>query len=182
MSGFEFIFSVAGLLFGLAVANLATGYADVWRDRARRPIGVLTVLLGLVLILSICHQWLSWWGAREVLTPNPFMIFMTILVGAPFVFLSQAMFPRPSDDWGSHDQYFLEHRHVMLGILAVSPVVSMAFNLIAGNIPDWLRALYYLLTIAIPILLIFFRSRWLQIAGLAALAIFLLIYIVVRFR
>lgn len=182
MSGFEFIFSVAGLLFGLAVANLATGYADIWRDRARRPFGVLTLLLGLVLILSICHQWLSWWAAREMLTPNPFMIFVTILVGAPFVFLSHAMFPRPSDDWGSHDHYFLEHRHVMLGILAVSPVVSMTANLIAGNMPDWLRMLYYVVTIAIPILLMFFQSRRLQITGLATLAVFLLVYILVRFR
>ena len=31
MSGFEFLFSFYSLLLGLAVANVATGFADIWR-------------------------------------------------------------------------------------------------------------------------------------------------------
>ena len=134
MSGFEYLFTFAGLLFGLALANLATGYADVWRDRTRRPIGALTLLLGLVLVLSICRQWLSIWSAHETLDTDAWTILPVLFVAGPFVFLSQAMFPRADDDWGSHDEYYFGHRRVLLGVLLISPLVSLISNLMSEGL------------------------------------------------
>jgi len=182
MSGFEYLFTFAGLLFGLALANLATGYADVWRDRTRRAIGALTLLLGLVLILSICRQWLSIWSARERLDPDAWSIFTVLFVAGPFVFLSQAMFPRADDDWGSHDEYYFGHRRVLLGVLVISPLVSLISNLISEGLAgrDWEFYAYYLVTIGIPAALVVSSRRWLHLFGLVALCLYLLVQIVMR--
>lgn len=181
MSGFEYLFTFAGLLFGLALANLATGYADVWRDRTQRAIGPLTLLLGLVLVLSVCRQWLSIWGAREGLDPNAWTIFIVLFVAGPYVFLSQAMFPRTDDDWGSHDDYYFGHKRVLLGVLVISPLVSLITNLIGGGVAGrhWLFFAYYLVAIGIPAVLVASAKRWLHITGLSALSLSLFAYIVV---
>ena len=53
MSGFEFLFTFFSLLLGLAVANIATDFADMWRERNTRMAGTSTVLLGLFILLSV---------------------------------------------------------------------------------------------------------------------------------
>ncbi len=40
MGGFDFLFSFYSLLMGLAVARVATGFADMWRGRKTMVIGV----------------------------------------------------------------------------------------------------------------------------------------------
>ena len=51
MSGFDFLFSFQSLLLGLAVARVATGFADMWRGRKDIVVGISPILLGL---LSCC--------------------------------------------------------------------------------------------------------------------------------
>jgi hypothetical protein len=180
MSGFEYVFTFASLLFGLAIANIATGFADVWRDRSNWSIGPLTALLGLVLTVSICRQWLSFWGAQNSLEPDALTIFATLFVAAPYVFLGHAMFPRPGDHSGTHDQYYLDHRRVLLGMLMVSPLFSLAFNLLRSNPKNDHFFIYYAVVIGIPTILIPLSRRWLHVAGLGALALYLVAYIFVR--
>lgn len=55
MSGFEYLFTFYGLLLGLAVANVATGFADMWRSREAY------VRAGLPLC-SVCS---SYWRRRS---------------------------------------------------------------------------------------------------------------------
>ena len=50
MNDFEYLFSFYALLLGLSVANVASGFGDMWRERHAMPIGLCTPLLGLVVL------------------------------------------------------------------------------------------------------------------------------------
>lgn len=68
MSAFEYLFTFYGLLLGLAAANVATGFADMWRDRREIAVGVCTPLIALIVLLGAMNLWLSFWRAREAVT------------------------------------------------------------------------------------------------------------------
>jgi hypothetical protein len=105
MSGFEYLFTFYGLLLGLAVANVATGFADMWRGRADTKVGWATPLLGLFIMLGAAQQWVSFWGGRDSLTMGPWELLISIGVAFPYIFVSQGMFPRDQDRWPSLDDY-----------------------------------------------------------------------------
>jgi hypothetical protein len=171
MNGFEFLFSFYSLLLGLAVANVATGFADMWRSRRETAIGTLGALLGLLILFSAAQQWMSCWGARDALTMGPWQILAIIAIALPFVFISRAMFPRDEDEWSSWDDYYIAHRRVLLTILLIPPVVSIWYNFAHGNVPDAWGALYRALQLGVPVLLILCPTRVVHRIGLAAMTI-----------
>jgi hypothetical protein len=168
VNGFEFLFSFYSLLLGLAVANVATGFADIWRGRRETLVGTLTVLLGLLVLFSAAQQWMSFWRGRDSLTMGPWQILVSIAVALPFVFISRAMLPRERDTWRSLDDYYMAHRRVLLAVLLIPAVASISYNCALRNFPDRSEAFYDALRLGIPILLIFWPQRLAQNVGLAA--------------
>jgi hypothetical protein len=171
MNGFEFLFSFYSLLLGLAVANVATGFADIWRSRRETLVGTHTVLLGLLILFSAAQQWMSFWRGRDSLTMGPWQILVSVAVALPFVFISRAMLPRERDTWRSLDDYYMAHRRVLLAVLLVPAVASLSYNCALGNFPDRSEAFYDALRLGVPILLILWPQRLAQSVGLAALII-----------
>ena len=124
MSGFEFLFSFYGLLLGLATANVATGFADMWRDRRQIEVGVCAPLFALIVLLGTMNLWLRFWAQREVIQFDAWTLINMTGVALPFVFLSQAMFPAVGET-RSLEEHYLAHRRVLLVVFAVSPVFSL---------------------------------------------------------
>lgn len=83
MNGTEFLFSFFGLLLGLAIANIATGFGEIWRGRQRWRIGWATPLLGLFVMLAVSQQWLAFWIGRELLDIRPALLLAAVLVAFP---------------------------------------------------------------------------------------------------
>lgn len=171
MNGFEFLFSFYSLLLGLAVANVATGFADIWRGRRETPVGTHTVLLGSLILFSAAQQWMSFWRGRDSLTMGPWQILVSIAVALPFVFISRAMLPREQDAWRSLDDYYMAHRRVLLAVLLIPSVASLSYNCALGNFPDQSEVFYDALRLGVPLLLILWPRRSVQSVGLAALII-----------
>ena len=65
MNAFEYLFSFYGLLLGLAAANVATGFADIWRDRREIAVGVCTPLVAVIVLLGCMNLWLSFWTPAQ---------------------------------------------------------------------------------------------------------------------
>lgn len=175
MSGFEFLFSFYSLLLGLAVARVATSFADMWRGRRETSVGVCPWLLGALILFSAAQQWMSFWGGRAVLTMGPWQILVSISVALPYVFVSQAMLPREQDQWPSLEDYYLTHSRVLLGVLLAPPVVSLLYNCALGNFPDRSNALFDGMRLGVPVLLIVWRKAWIHRLGLAVLTLNLVI-------
>ena len=170
MSGFEFLFSFYSLLLGLAVARVATGLAESWRARAKTSFGASTLLLGLLILLSVAQQWLSFWGARDVLTMGPWEVLTCMGMSLPYIFISQAMLPQEHDNCTDLDDYYLQNRRSLLLALLIPPVVSLAYNVAVQGF-DWGYAIAYVLPVFVPVALAFSRRQWLHRVGLSLLVV-----------
>jgi hypothetical protein len=175
---FNFLFTFYGLLLGLALVNVTMGLADLWRGREDIRLGICGAMLALSILSFAVSQWYLAWGNRQALTVGPWQLLVCLGVTLPFVFVSQAMFPKQTDRWASLDDYYLEHRKVLLIALSVSPAVSVVSNvlLFRGTVTqsDVLRVAF---TILVPIALTWSRNRWVHAAGLLVVSLF---YLLVR--
>ena len=65
MSNFEFVFSLFGLLLGLALAEVLGGFGTAIQSRKKVRIGWLTPLMALLVALDITSFWMIAWSVRE---------------------------------------------------------------------------------------------------------------------
>jgi len=182
MSGFEYLFTFYGLLLGLAIANVATGFADMWRSREDMDPGWTTPLLGLFVLLAAAHQWISFWGGRDSITMEPWTLLISIGVAFPYIFVSQGMFPRQQDKWRSLEEYYAGHSRVLMGALMIPSVASLIYNAARNGLPDGLDAVAYSIRIGIPLALILTRRPLAHRAGLGLLCVWMLFIIFADFR
>jgi hypothetical protein len=180
MSGFEVLFSFYGLLLGLAVSQVTSSFADTWRRRGNWRIGIVPPLLGLFVLLAVAQQWHSFWNARDALNMGPWELLTAMGMALPYIFLSHAMFPVGLDSGGSLEDHYFQQRYVLLGVLLVPPVVSLAYNILAGPPQPFLT---YLEMIGlgqgprwmIPVALIIWRRRWVHVTGMILLCLWMIL-------
>lgn len=183
MSGFEYLFTFYGLLLGLAIANVATGFADMWRSRADMGVGWTTPLLGLFILLAAAHQWVSFWGGRDTITMEPWNLLISIGVALPYIFVSRGMFPRQQDRWRSLEDYYVDHSRVLLGALIIPVMASLIYNAVRNGLPYEVGDFINLaLRIGIPLALMLTRRPLAHRAGLGVLCAWMLFLTFVTFR
>jgi hypothetical protein len=176
MTGFEFLFSFYGLLLGLAVANVTSSFADTWRRRGKWKMGIAPPLLGLFILLAATQQWVSFWAARDSLTMGSWEMLTSMGMALPYIFVSHAMFPVDLNEGGSLEDHYFRQRPILLGALLVPPLVSLSYNILAR--PPLPGFVDYILLIAggygprlaIPVVLLVSRHRWVHWIGMALLS------------
>ncbi|QNE32270.1 hypothetical protein F1C10_10140 [Sphingomonas sp. NBWT7] len=183
MTAFEALFAFYGLLLGLAIAAVVSGFGEQWRRRHLRPIGWLAPLLGAYVLLAATRQWQNFYAARDALTMTPATLFTCLAMALPYTFVAQVMFPAADDAVVDGDTHYLADRRILLGVLMVPPAVSLAFNLVTN--PSFLAkdAVSDILAQPAPLIilaaLIPWRQRAWQIAGLLALIVNRLVVIII---
>ena len=175
MSGFEYIFTFYSLLLGLAVANATNNLAEMWRSQRAVAVGLAPPLLCVFILLAAGQQWMSFWGARENLTLSPNTVLMSIGMALPYIFVSHGMTP-VREGSGSFEEFYIEHRKTLMGVLAAPPVLSAFYNTVKfgigapGDEALWL-GLVVLPRVLIPLGLAFTRSPRLHVIGLTVLIV-----------
>jgi hypothetical protein len=173
VGAFDYLFTFYGLLLGIAVANVAIGFADMWRDCGRIAVGYCPPLLGIAVMLGGMNVWLTMWHIRTDVGVTAWQMLAAIGVAMPYVFVSRAMFPgaeRESEQ--SLEEHYLRHRLLILAVLTIPPVVSLASKVVLDRVWDhgW-EAEWIAARIAMPLLLMPFASRAAQRVGLGAFAL-----------
>ena len=172
MNSFDYLFSFYGLLLGIAVANVAIGFADMWRDCGKIGVGYCPPLLGVIVMLGGMNVWLTMWHVRQDAGVSAWQMLAATGVAMPYVFVSRAMFPGAEKDTErSLEEHYLRHRVLILLILVIPPVVSLVSKILLDQVRDrgwdleWMAA-----RVLIPLLLLPVGSRTGQRIGLAAFA------------
>ena len=173
MSDFEYVVAFYALLLGLAVANVAVGFADMWRERERRPIGWCPPLLAAIVLLAAMNVWLSTWLTHKAVQVDAWQMIAALGICLPYVFVSRAMTPPEGEEIGLEEHY-LKSRMPILLALALPPLVA-AWSKIRldhfqfGAVEEmWMIARFLL-----PVALMFLAGRSAQRIGLAALNVLL---------
>lgn len=167
MSDFEFLFSVFGLLIGLTFIEIAIKFADAIDAHSRRPVGVLTPLLALFVLVDVAGYWLFSWSIRGLLHVRWRTVFVGLAVALIYYLAASMVFPRSErGPWKNLDDHYWARKRGVIGGILVVETATMAWQ--------WTRAIpalndywfwFYQLPYFIPLtLLLFTRSRRVDIA------------------
>lgn len=132
MSGFEFAFSLFGLVLGLAMAEVLAGFVRVLKARTpaaprgtaaqgkkassskavgrKIRIGWLTPVIGGVVVVDLVTAWnLAWLTLQEVSISIPLLVAGMLETGFYFIAAS-LVWPDEAKDWANLDNWFDRHK------------------------------------------------------------------------
>jgi hypothetical protein len=174
MSDFEYVFTFYSVLLGLAAANVATGFADMWRDRRAVEVGFCTPMLAAIVLIATMNLWLRFWSNWSGVDVGPWQLITLVAFALPMVFLSRAMFP-PAGGEMSLEAHFFDHRQVLLLALAATPGSSILWYVVNGNLTmDW-PSIWLMVRFLLPLALIPFSGRNVNRAGLVVICAWVLV-------
>jgi len=171
VGSFDYLFSFYGLLLGIAVANVAIGFADMWRDYQKIEVGTCPPLVASSVLLGGMNVWMQMWLARPYATVNGVQMLAAAAISLPYVFVSRAIFPGQEDTpERSLEDHYLRHRKIILILLAIPSAISVTTHVTLDHFhyKPW-EIWWAAARIALPLLLLFFPQRQVQRSGLAAL-------------
>jgi len=135
MTGFDLVTRLFGLLLGLAIAEVLTGFARTLRVKANLTsvsgkairVGWLVPLLGMLVIVDQTSFWLAFYELHGNVPLNFLVLLCVLLVIGAYYLLSTFVFPFEPALWPDYDAYYLRvHRVVIGGVLAVN-LATIAF-------------------------------------------------------
>jgi hypothetical protein len=186
MSAFEFMFSFHGLLLGLTLAEIVSGFSRALDAREERPLGLITPLLTVVLIFAIIALWgAAWRDLRQVVFSFDLLAGSAVTTLA-FYFSATQLFPRERSTARSLDEHFFSHRRAILGGVIFSWLVLTASSLVrewdvgGGDAVFWSRIVanaFWLGTLLVALLT---RFRAAVVAALAANLAFCVYWFLLR--
>jgi hypothetical protein len=124
MSAFEFFFSLYGLVLGLSVVEIVSGFARLAHDRRGVKIGWLTPMLALLMLLDLASFWISAYSRLQNYTLSYAVLVIALLVSALYYLAASVVFPRDFKAEPDLDAVFLRHRRLVISVLIVTGVTA----------------------------------------------------------
>src|SRR3954447_17499894 len=135
LAGYDSLFSFYGLLLGIAVANVAIGFADMWRNCETIRVGTCPPLVASSVLLGGMNVWLQMWHTRPFVTVDGIQMLTAAAVSLPYVFVSRAIFPGAEDvAERSLEEHYLKHRKLILVMLVVPTIASVASHVLLDGV------------------------------------------------
>ena len=135
MSGFEFIFSLFGLLLGLALAEGLGGLARSIKASHKVRIGLPTALLGLFVSCDVVTFWMYGWSLREVLPLTWPVLFGGFVLAGLYYVSASLVFPDDPEEWGDLDRHFDKHSRKVLAGIFLCNVALLATVIALRGVP-----------------------------------------------
>ena len=158
MSAFEFLFSFYGLLLGLALTEVVAGVSRAVNARRTRPIGWLTPLLAMVLVLDLMTFWATAWRDMREITFHASLLLSAGVAPLVYYFAAKQAFPEPESEVASLDDHFFQHRIWVLGGVIIANQLSYLPTITE---PDTLRSMVNNSVYVLPLLAAaLLRVRW----------------------
>lgn len=132
MSPFELVFALFGLLLGLAIAEVLSGFSRALKlKRGVRPvrIGWLTPLLGLFMIIDLASFWLNAYHSRDQLTADNLTLLVVLLIVGTYYLAATLIFPDEPEQWPDFDAWYDKQNRFVLGGMLAANVGSAIGNI-----------------------------------------------------
>ena len=170
MAPFSIFFSLYGLLLGLSVAVVVSGFARLLKTRPKVRPGWLVPLLGIFIMLDVTSFWNGAWRAREWMVPEYGHLFLGLVVTALYYFAASLVFPEKAETPEDFDRHYFEERRRIFLAVGFSNLAVFGWQdaMQLNDLPLgwWFTVPVYFVLLAIAIVT---RSRALSIACLVAL-------------
>lgn len=154
MSDFEFLFALYGLLLGLSIAEVLSGFARSLEERlqgkATLKFGLLSPLLAAFVLLDLLSFWASAWLVRDIVRVSGESLMLVTAFAGSYYMAARLVFPRDIDKLDSLDEHFMRIRRIVIGILFVLLVVQIGWY---ASLPELNERLFRPASLAMTILL-----------------------------
>ncbi|MEQ1495749.1 MAG: hypothetical protein ABL912_08305 [Novosphingobium sp.] len=127
MSGFEFAFTLFGLLLGLALTEGLSGLARAIKNRHISQIGWATTLLGLFVACDVVSFWMYGWSLRDKLQVSWPLMFGGFVVTGTYYVCAALVFP--SDNEVDFEAHFDRIRGLVLGGAVFCNIALLALTI-----------------------------------------------------
>jgi hypothetical protein len=117
---FSFFFAFYGLILGLAVAELLSGFASFARQRRVRELEVQTGLLGLLVFIDICATWIDAYDTLRTVTLNFEGLAAPIMVATGFYLAASMVFPRDPEMLERLPDYYAQRHGFIVAMLLMA--------------------------------------------------------------
>ena len=124
-----------GLLLGLAVAEILSGFGNILRQRERPRWGTLTPLAGLAIFARIVTAFIDAWHSLRDVSITLRGLAVPVVIAMNYFFAALMLVPRDTQEWPDLDAYFMARRKLIVAPLIVPVVLTIAFF----EAPVWLR-------------------------------------------
>jgi hypothetical protein len=151
---FGFMFGFYGLLLGLAVAEVASGFSRAYDERDKRKIGIVAPLFGVLLLVDLISFWMNAWAYRDLPDVSYLIALAVALVALLYYFAATQVFPKATEK-DTLDNHIMEHRHVVIFCVLMSNLITQVPNAVSAFKTPWpasqiglwagLNVIYYVL-------------------------------------
>lgn len=128
MDRFSFFFAFYGLILGLAVAELLSGFAGMVRAHALKKLEAQTALVALLTFVLICATWVDTFNMDRTITLNFGDLWAPILVATFYYLAAAVIFPRDLRQYSHLRAYFAARRKFIIGMLFAAEIVDLYVN------------------------------------------------------
>ena len=97
------------------VIEIAIKFADAIDAHHRRPIGLLTPLLALFVLIDVAGYWLFSWSIRDLLHVHWRTVFVGLTVAVIYYLSASMIFPRGEGEWKSLDEHYWARKRLVIG-------------------------------------------------------------------
>lgn len=174
MGDFEFLVGFYGLLLGLIVAEVASKLADAIDEHRKRPIGLLTPLLTIVVLGDITSFWMWVWSERADIIMGWQTVYLSTALGIVYFLSAALVYPRTTGRWKSLDEhYWVRKRWVIGGLLLVNAIVLI--RMLMKLLPEWTDFWFFFWILSffgLMSTLMFSRRRSVDVACLSAIVLY----------
>jgi hypothetical protein len=124
---FSFFFAFYGLILGLAVAELLSGFVSFARERRVRDLEIQTALLALLVFVDVCATWLDAYETLRGITLSFGGLAAPIMVATGFYLGAAMVFPRNSGELDNLQDYYMR-RHGFVASMLLMAEVFLSFT------------------------------------------------------
>lgn len=164
MDGFEFIFTLFGLVLGLSLVEVFAGFGRTVETVVRRVpaferpkihIGLLSPLLGLFVIFNLVSFWTGAWSLRDNIPVHYIALVLGLAVTGGYYLAAMLVFPRDFRDWPDLDDHYFQVKRWVAAVIAVCNGLGSAgaalagVNPMVGTVEVLLNLLFYVLLAAL---------------------------------
>lgn len=128
MDKFSLFFAFYSLILGLAVTEILKGFGHFVRAHSLHKLGWQTTLLAIFAFTAITATWIDAFTALRSVDLNVESLGAPILTSTAFYLAAVLVFPSRSVDLERLDDYYLQHKKLVVGLLlAAELLVNFSF-------------------------------------------------------
>jgi hypothetical protein len=160
MDGFEFFFTLFGLLLGFSLVEVVAGFGRAIEfavhqvpdaDAPRFRIGWLSPLLGLFVAFNLVSFWTAAWSLREVVPVHYLALLFGLVVTGGYYLAAMLVFPRNIQGATDLDRHYFQVKRWVLAVVILCNALGAAGMALVGtnSLPGVMDAIFYGLLIAL---------------------------------